>query len=307
MSVDPSPTQCRIIWMRLAEGRVIPFLGAGANLCDRPEGADWLKDEYLPSGAELAGYLAERFGFPRPDTTDLVRVSQYVDLVAGEAALFDTLRALFTSEYKPNRLHRFLAELPDRLGRQDTGGACPLIITTNYDDALERAFVEAGEPFDLVQYAAERDRPGRLVHVKPDGKHAAVSKTYRDFALGERTVIVKIHGAVDRSDERGDSFVITEDHYIDYLALTDISRLVPTALMSRMRQSHFLFLGYGMRDWNLRVILHHIWAQQPRAFASWAIQRNPDPMDEKFWRRHNVELVDVRLEEWVDAMRREVR
>ena len=49
--------------------------------------------------------------------------------------------------------------------------------------------------------------------------------------------------------------------------------------MARMRNSHFLFLGYGMRDWNLRVILHHIWSQQVRKMGSWAIERDPDPID----------------------------
>ena len=73
-------------------------------------------------------------------------------------------------------------------------------------------------------------------------------------------MILKIHGAVDRADAEADSYVITEDHYIDYLARENVARLIPAYLMARMRTSHFLFLGYGMRDWNLRVILRSIWA-----------------------------------------------
>ena len=77
---------------------------------------------------------------------------------------------------------------------------------------------------------------------------------------------------------------------------------MPAYLMARMRNSHFLFLGYAMRDWNLRVILHYIWSQQARRFGSWAIERAPDPIDEKFWQRHRVEIIEARLEDWVDAM-----
>jgi len=115
------------------------------------------------------------------------------------------------------------------------------------------------------------------LHLRPDGKRVPVPKhtDYRDFALEERTVILKIHGAVDRADASGDSYVITEDDYIDYLARANVAKLVPAHLMARMRTSHFLFLGYGMRDWNLRVILHHIWSEQTRQFASWAIERGP--------------------------------
>ena len=40
-------------------------------------------------------------------------------------------------------------------------------------------------------------------------------------------MILKIHGAVDRVDAERDSYVITEDHYIDYLTRTDISNLMP--------------------------------------------------------------------------------
>jgi hypothetical protein len=36
---------------------------------------------------------------------------------------------------------------------------------------------------------------------------------------------------------------------------------------------------------------------------SWAIQRNPDPIDELFWQNHKVEIVDVALSDWVEAMR----
>ena len=76
--------------------------------------------------------------------------------------------------------------------------------------------------------------------------------------------------------------------------------------MARMRTSHFLFLGYGMRDWNLRVILRHIWSEQTRHFASWAIQLAPGEIDRRFWDRNGVELVDAALEEWVDTMRAEL-
>ena len=36
-------------------------------------------------------------------------------------------------------------------------------------------------------------------------------------------MILKIHGAVDRDEPKEDSFVITEDNYIDYLTATDVA------------------------------------------------------------------------------------
>ena len=289
---------------RIVSGKVIPFLGAGANLCGRPPTADWLRQHYLPTGGELAQYLAADYPHLRGHSQDLSRISQYVDLFGGgEAVLFEKLRELFAGEYEPNALHHLLAALPGALRARGVPNPCQLIITTNYDDALERAFVAADEPIDVVYYAATRGQPGRFLHVRPDGKRTPVPKAYRGFALGERTVLLKIHGAVFRDDELADSYVITEDHYIDYVARTNVYNLIPAALMAKMSSSHFLFLGYAMRDWNLRVILHHIWSQQTRTFTSWAIEKQPDPIDEKFWDRHGVDIVAASLEEWVVGLK----
>jgi hypothetical protein len=304
--MDSFNRHCQVVAKRLSEGKVIPFLGAGANLCERPPGSLWQEGGYLPSGAELAVHLAEMYAYPGRDASDLLRVAQYVDLTAGDAALFDELHAIFAGGYLPNKLHRLLAELPALMRAQEREICGQLVITTNYDDAVEHAFRDADEELDVVYYAAEPNEAGRFVHVRPDGERVEIPghTDYRGFALDERSVLFKIHGAVNRLDLESDSYVITEDHYIDYLARENVARLIPTYLMARMRTSHFLFLGYGMHDWNLRVILRSIWAEQSRHFASWAIQRDSDEIDRRFWERHQVEILDRPLEDWVDAMRR---
>lgn len=289
----------------MERGSVVPFLGAGVNSCGRPEKAPWNRDTFLPDGAELATYFATTYGYPGPDTWDLGRVSQFVDLELREMALYTDLREIFTGQYQPTELHRFLAELPQAKREQGKPAPFQLVVTTNYDDALERAFEDADQGFDLVYYAAATDQePGHFAHAV-DGKAVKVTQQYRKLLVEDRPVILKIHGAVNRKDETGesDSYVITEDHYIDYLARSNIEKLIPASLMSKMRTSHFLFLGYGMRDWNLRVILKHIWAEQRRRGVSWAIQQKADEIDRKFWQREGVDIVIVNLDTWVDAMR----
>ncbi len=238
---------------------MIPFLGAGASLCGRPELASWYQSGYLPSAGELADHLADSYAYPQ-EARELVRVSQYVELVAGDAALYEELHSIFGGTYEPNSLHELLAALPASLRTLGSVQPGQLLITTNYDDSLERAFTAAGEPYDLVYYDTDPNEPGKFVHVRPDGERAAIPRhtDYREFALEERSVILKIHGAVDRGDETADSYVITEDHYIQYLAHRSASEL-RAYLMARLRSSHFLFLGFGMSDWNVRVFLHLIW------------------------------------------------
>ena len=111
-----------------------------------------------------------------------------------------------------------------------------------------------------------------------------------------------MHGAVDRVDPERDSFVITEDQFIDYLTRADFSSLVPVTLAAKLRRSHFLFLGYGLRDWNMRVVLHRIWGKQSLMYKSWAVPLNTQPIDQEFWRKRDVDILDVRLEDYITAM-----
>jgi hypothetical protein len=79
---------------------------------------------------------------------------------------------------------------------------------------------------------------------------------------------------------------------------------VPAVLAAKLRKSHFLFLGYGMRDWNLRVILHRIWGEQRLSYRSWAVQLEPDRIEREFWGQRGVEILEAELEDYVAGLRR---
>jgi hypothetical protein len=153
---------------------------------------------------------------------------------------------------------------------------------------------------------AEGNNRGKFRHRAPDGEVQLIERPneYRGLSLEKRTVILKIHGAVNRAKPEKDSYVITEDHYIDYLTRTDIANLIPVTLAAKLRRSHFLFLGYSLSDWNLRVIIHRIWGEQPLTYNSWAIQLNPDLLEQRFWekRGESIEILNVRLEDYISEL-----
>lgn len=301
---DPLDAHYQLVLRQIAEGRVIPFFGAGANLCGRPSGAKWQPGAHLPSGGELAEHLADNYGYPSPDKRDLTRVSQYVALMAGSAPLYEELRDLLDANYPPTTLHQFFATLPATLRAKNYRAPHQLIVTTNYDDLMERAFQSAGEAFDIVTYVAEGDQRGKFLHYLPNGDVKLIERPneYRDLNLDARPVILKIHGAIDRANADRDSYVITEDHYIDFLGHTDISTLIPVTLAAKLRKSHFLFLGYSLRDWNLRVIFHRIWGQQKLTYHSWAIQLDPSDLDKRFWAKREVDLIGIALDQYIAAL-----
>lgn len=291
----------RLIARLVRGGKVIPFLGAGVNAMGRTPGVR-RTSAMLPSGAELAAELADYFEYPEA-SRDLMKVSQYVDMAVGSAELYDHLHEVFEADYVPTQLHRMLAGLPGRLRATGSPGGY-VCVTTNYDDALETAFRELDEPFDLVYYIADGPERGRFAHVAPDGATRLIDRPneYHELDPDHRPVVAKIHGAMIREDPDRDSYVITEDHYIDYLTRTDVSDLIPLQLATSLTRSHFLFLGYSLADWNLRVILHRIWTQQRLPRKSWAVQLDPDPIEQKWWERQGVELIRCRLEEYVAAL-----
>ena len=65
---------------------------------------------------------------------------------------------------------------------------------------LERAFAAAGEEFDVVSYLALGRNRGKFLHVGADGIATLVEvpNAYGDISLERRTVILKIHGGIDR-------------------------------------------------------------------------------------------------------------
>lgn len=311
-----------IIKKLFRDGTVVPFLGAGANLCGRPKNATWHQGQYLPSGAELATFLANSYPYPRRDikficpeckqevkapeeVQDLLRVSQYVALASGSGELYRDLHKIFDADYPPTSLHRFLANLPSAFKIM----GCPkpelLIVTTNYDDLMERAFKDAKQSFDTVVYVASGDSQGRFLHWPPQGKPVLIEEpnTYCGFSLEQRPVLLKIHGAINRSNPKQDSYVIKEDDYIDYLArTTDVANVVPSILVTKLKESHLLFLGYSLSDWNLRVMLYRIWSEQKFELNSWAIQTSPQSIDQKFWSKRGVEILNIDLQEYVTSL-----
>jgi SIR2-like domain/TIR domain len=291
---------------------LVPFLGPGANSCDRTEPWRDADSSHLPDSEELAAYLALKLG-PISMPADLANVSQSVSVAKGSRDLYLALRRALPSGPPPGSVHRFLAGLPAAALALGLPERYQLIVTTNYDDALERAFDEAEEPYDLAVYVARGRDKGRFVHVPHDGEPRPVTdaNVYTDFPMDEfgrvgRTVIVKIHGTVDRSRSSypwRDNYVITEDDYIDYMSVGDIESIVPQQLLGKLRDySHFLFLGHEMRDWNLRVFLIRVFGERPQPNTSWAIQRAPNRLDDRFWQRVGVDLSAIPLDEYVSAL-----
>jgi hypothetical protein len=299
----------RTVVRAFGQGRVVPLLGAGINLVGRTAGDPWVSgSQRLPSTPELATFLAHEFDIVdlvrSYEVQDLVRVAQTIATFNDVGPLYEKLHQVFDVDCEPTLLHRFLARLPRALHSRGSEAQRMLVLTTNYDDVLERTFREEREPYDLLWYKAEADaRRGRFWHWPHDQRTTTprLVELPNEYEVSSDacTVIVKFHGAVDRADSARDSYVITEDNYIDYLAQANVTSLLPPELVVQLKRSHFLFLAYALRDWNVRAILHRIWASQPLPYRSWAVQRDVHPVDRRLWQNRNVDIRDIDLGTYV--------
>lgn len=137
----------------LKAGTSVPFLGAGASA--GPPGTRWqLGASSGPSGGELAVYLADKCQFPDRDDSarrDLMLVASYIeaDATGGRPALARAVHDVFAPEkLRPGPIHHLLAGCEQ----------LKLLVTTNYDDLIERALSEAKRKFHLVVDTGHRSK-----------------------------------------------------------------------------------------------------------------------------------------------------
>jgi len=291
-----------LIAKALRGGQVIPFLGAGASFGTRnPKDIPWRKKvkgkwevSFLPAGSELAAYLAELAKFP-DENLELTRVSQYFKVIAGDQTLRESLFEIFEFSHDPWPIHKYLADIAKNVAM--------LIVTTNYDELMERALKDAGVPFDTVQHLTD---DSSNVLWRPHGQNAErVAASSFVMPVPAVTTIYKIHGAIDHAT-RGGQYVITEDDYVEFLTRMGQSTAIPSGFAEPFRTRHFLFLGYGLYDWNVRVVLNRVRpAAGPLDKTSWAIETLSKPLEKKFWTKRGVEVFDkLTLDKFVDGMRK---
>ncbi|HYN38704.1 MAG TPA: SIR2 family protein [Rhodospirillales bacterium] len=289
----------QIIVPQLLKGAVIPFLGAGASMFHRnllggqaccPPSATELAHR-LAKTAQLNGNLDEF----KQIVEDLPRIASYFEHVELDRdGLRDELKSVFDNDFEPNILHRLLAQIA---AKQPV-----LIITTNYDDMIERAFQAANVPYHLVLTAIEELQ---VKYREPDGETLEpIDPQTLKISLKQASIIYKMHGSVDRKrNSDDDHFVITEEDYVSFLG----SVLVPPAISALFLTRRFLFLGYSLRDWNFRVMLSQRLQEAGKLKKSWAIQNKPNIIEMKLWEKKNVEIFDMDLLNFAQDMSDQVQ
>jgi hypothetical protein len=205
---------------RIGHGRFTPFLGAGASF------------PFLPLGGQVANALAQKYGYPFPDTSNLVGVAQYAaihaDPLRPKEDLLEMIQAAQPPTFKePGQPHAVLAELP-----------IPVYLTTNYDDfmsrALKRKFRDARQ-----EYCRWSEFAGSGPSVFDSGYVPTVANP----------IVYHLHGF-----GRPETMVLTEDDYLEFLTNMTRRDLLPPAIAQPLGVNTCAFIGYGFADWNFKIL-----------------------------------------------------
>ena len=228
----------------------------------RPLLTDRLTKQLAEDSQFLDKYPAAEF--PREYPLNLQRVSLFADTPdgGGRSALIDHLRRYVQQGKKPSPIVRALAQLPFKI-----------IVTTNYDRVFETALAAAGKEGQQLIY----------------NPHFNVATTdFRGDPTQQEPFVFKIHGDLSQRD----SIVITDEDYITFVQRMgdkDGTHPVPFSVRYHMKRWPTLFLGYSLRDFNLRLLFRTLrWnldeANWPLSFS---VDRGPDPLIKQVWQHQN--------------------
>jgi hypothetical protein len=234
--------------------------------------------------------LAEECGFHDKLPNDLVRDLQRVSLChektpgLGRAKLIASLNSYLMEGKKPSPLLKMLAAMPFRI-----------IVTTNYDRLTEIALRQREKDPTVFVYDPNSDNPTRDVAADPDDMHP---------------LLFKMHGDLEQKD----SIVITDEDYIAFvqrMADKDTTYPIPFSIRFRMKQWRTLFVGYSLRDYNLRLLFRTLrWRLDPANFPnSFSIDLHPDPLILQVWQNERQAITFLAQDLWtfVPLLYREIQ
>lgn len=298
------------IIQKVKEGTCVLFLGAMAS-AKSPENSKYKYEKGPPSGPELSRRLAkdcdyelimkEQYSQTKNDNIndiilekhnnnakanieDLQKVSLFYEFRehGSRKELVEFIsKAVDNDDIEPSPALKMLASLPFRL-----------IITTNYDHLFEKAL--------RVAKTMDGKLKEPMIDIYDPDPESIPKKLPLD-PRENRPNLLKLHGDIDEPN----SIVITEEDYIHFIQrMTTGGDFHPIHNNIRTRLSNWsiLFIGYGLKDYNLRLLFRTLWWRTKAADfpLSFSVDPYPDNLIVSVWKRSNKQMISFIKEDLWD-------
>lgn len=252
----------RSLVTHIRAGRFTPVTGTG------------MTDSLIGPRRHIASEWARTFEFPtaRRRHDDLAGAAQFVSVMTNVDTLRSTLGDYFAQRLR-DRYPEALHDMNDRgvgellrsawhAHREEIDSdphmvlarlPCSIYITAHPGDLMAEALrLEGKEPeVDLCRWRAEvYDWPKSVLEAEPEYNPTV-----------NRPLVYHIFGAMDVPD----SLVLSEDDYFDFLiSVTEDKSLIPGTIRRALADSALLLLGFGLDDWDMRIVLRALINQEGR-------------------------------------------
>ncbi|MGV8891566.1 MAG: SIR2 family NAD-dependent protein deacylase [Burkholderiaceae bacterium] len=256
---------------RLANGMVIPYLGAGvlALVPDCP----------VPDSQEkLATIMTEKVVVPHKIRKRLTAAAQFIENFKHRKTLVSLMQQSFSVSTPPSSLHRFLAA---RLN-------LPLIVDVWYDDAMQNSMAQRSN-WGQVQGLSQSEHFGNWFGWY-DAQGVVVDESVSDSWT---TLLYKPIGSVAPAN----NYLVSDSDYVEVLTEIDIQTPIPPLVQSLRKGRNFLFLGCRFNDQLQRTFARQIIkrsSDQHWAVFSGELTRN----EQRFFAEYNITHIDMVLEDF---------
>ncbi|MET0398661.1 MAG: SIR2 family protein, partial [Longimicrobiaceae bacterium] len=225
-------------------------------------------------------------------------VAQYIVDRFGREELYKEIRKLFArTRLAPRATHEMFAAW----GRYRTPDGkpvpFPVVITTNYDDVLERRLADAGLPFHLLSYQADGPDRGLFYHLPPEGSLRVIERPRNVQPFSDAFVVVKLNGGFNPHDGIPESYATTRLDYWDLAAR--IPHVLPAPIQRALSADPILFLGHGLAAQDIESLVRFAHRGYPGP-RSWAIVLRDHGTE--YWRQCGVEILQHDVNAYVGEL-----
>lgn len=186
----------------------------------------------LPSFAELINHFVIDLGMTRKidySIDECIIIPEKYYLQYGENQYYKTIEKYLPTNVKPTKLHNIIFDLKPQF-----------IITTNFDNLLEKTINNLGESYHII-------------------------KSDNDLSFSNnQKLLIKMHGDLELKN-----IILKES---DYLSYSDKFPLVENYIKSIFSTNITMFLGYSLNDYDLRQILQWLRNRQDYALPIYLVK-----------------------------------
>jgi hypothetical protein len=163
-----------------------------------------------------------------------------------------------------------------------------VVITTNYDDVLERRLAECGQPYHLFSYQADGPQRGLFYHRDAQNGLRVIERPRNIRHLSAAIVIVKLNGGFDRQGRIPESYATARLDYWDLAAR--IPEALPAVIRDRVKAGPLLILGSGLGTPDIESFIRFAHKDRPGP-RSWAVTKKRD--GKEYWQQCGVEILNA--------------